>query len=469
VDHFFRSLAENDGDNAIGIVLSGNGSDGTLGVREIKGHSGMVMAQEPASARHEGMPSSAIATGLVDYVLRPEEMPALLERYVREKRRRSPGLAAAELTDPEAQGLQRVLSVLRERTGGDFSAYKQAPVRRRIDRRMAVHGIESLREYAELIEQSSMEAEALFRELLVCVTRFFRDPDAFTAMLEALRALVEHRSDGQLRIWVPGCGTGEEAYSLAIQNLLDSTEIATVFLDTELVIRRFTTQARRLFNLIEADVGRPIADLTANLRYSGLVEDAREVLRSLVFREREVQTREGAWRLMRIIPYGRHDGLIDGLVIRFVDIDRLKKAEESAQAARSCAEGIADAVNVPLVVLDDGFRVVSANRSFYETFRAVRKAVVGELFSALFYGRWNSPDSLRALAEVISGERAMDSQLFRFAGPEPDGSVARLSARRLTSRPGHTALVLLAVEGTGGYKRKMRAINAGPGGGGDAK
>jgi two-component system CheB/CheR fusion protein len=232
-----------------------------------------------------------------------------------------------------------------------------------------------------------------------------------------------------------------------MQNLLNSTEIATVFLDDTLAIKRFTTQAKRVFSLIETDIGRPISDLTANLRYEGLVEDAREVLRSLLFREREIQTREGAWRLMRIIPYRRHDNLIDGLVITFVDIDRVKKAEEEAQAARSYAESIVEAVNVPLLVLDEGFRILSANRSFFEMFRAPPRTVIGQPIGELLEKRWNSPDLLGALKTVFAENRELDREAFHFSQPIPGGAEVRFSARRLNSHPGRGTMLLLAIEG----------------------
>jgi two-component system, chemotaxis family, CheB/CheR fusion protein len=152
-----------------------------------------------------------------------------------------------------------------------------------------------------------------------------------------------------------------------MQNLLNSTDIATVFLDEKLSIKRFTTQATKVFNLIETDIGRPIADLVANLRDDRLLDDAAAVLRTLVFHEREIQTKEGAWRLMRIMPYRTHDNLIDGLVLTFIDIDRIKLTEQREQVARARAEAVIDAVPNPLLVLEASLHISSAKPGLLRT------------------------------------------------------------------------------------------------------
>jgi two-component system, chemotaxis family, CheB/CheR fusion protein len=217
VDVLFRSLAEGHGARAIGIVLSGTGSDGTLGVRAIKAAGGMVMAQNPASTEFDGMPSSAIATGLVDYQMPPAEMPAQLLAYVTHAFGQL-GRAGAS-SAPAAQGaLKKVLALLRAQTGHEMSQYKVSTIQRRIERRMAVHQVATREHYLEVLQQTPAEVEALFRELLIGVTSFFRDPASFQVLQE--RGLAEFFADRAaeepLRIWVPGCSTGEEAYSIAI-------------------------------------------------------------------------------------------------------------------------------------------------------------------------------------------------------------------------------------------------------------
>jgi two-component system, chemotaxis family, CheB/CheR fusion protein len=217
IDYFFRSLAQDQHNRAIGIVLSGTGSDGTLGVRAIKGEGGLVMAQTPDSTEYDGMPRSAIATGLVDYELPPAEMPAQLIAYVVHafNRPRSSGTILAPQTD---HALQKIFVLLRAQTGHDFSQYKPSTVHRRIERRMAVHQVDNLYNYVTQLQQLPAEVEALFRDLLIGVTNFFRDPAAFKVLEETVipELFVNRSPDTPIRIWIAGCSTGEEAYSLAI-------------------------------------------------------------------------------------------------------------------------------------------------------------------------------------------------------------------------------------------------------------
>jgi two-component system CheB/CheR fusion protein len=231
-----------------------------------------------------------------------------------------------------------------------------------------------------------------------------------------------------------------------MQNLLNSTEIAMVFLDEKLAIQRFTTQAKKVFTLIDSDVGRPISDLTVNLRYEGLVDEARQVLQSLVFHEREIQTKEGAWRLMRIMPYRTHENLIDGLVITFVDIDRVKRAREEAQLARIYSEGIVDAVGVSLLVLDAELRVLSSNRAFYEQFRTTPKLVVGELLLQLAEGRWDVPELESKLQRILVDDSEVISGFpVTLTLPRVGVKTLNLSARRMLTAKGKP-LVILAIE-----------------------
>lgn len=217
IDYFFRSLAEDQKHQAIGIVLSGTGSDGTLGLKAIKGESGMTMAQEPKSAKYAGMPHSAIQTGSIDYVRAPSEMPAQLLSYVR-----GPYLTpVSPLPGQDAETgdiLHKIFVLLRDRTGNDFSLYKANTIRRRIERRMNVHQIEDPKHYLRYLLRNPHEVDALFQEALIGVTSFFRDPLAFKSLAKVgLPALLGAKHEGeQVRVWVPGCSTGEEAYSLAM-------------------------------------------------------------------------------------------------------------------------------------------------------------------------------------------------------------------------------------------------------------
>jgi two-component system CheB/CheR fusion protein len=215
IDFFFRSLAQDQHERAICIVLSGTGSDGTLGVRAIKGESGMVMVQKPESSEHDGMPRSAIATGLVDYELPPAEMPAQLIAYVAHAFGNPPGPAPA----PKAENaMKKIFILLRAQTSHDFSQYKPSTVHRRIERRMAVQQIKTMDGYVKYVQQTPAEAEALFRDLLIGVTSFFRDPETFKALEEQVipKLFAGKLAGDVVRVWAPGCSTGEEAYSIAI-------------------------------------------------------------------------------------------------------------------------------------------------------------------------------------------------------------------------------------------------------------
>ena len=217
IDFFFRSLADDQHERAICIVMSGMGSDGTLGLRAVKSEGGMAMAQNPETTEFDSMPESAIATGLVDFVMSPAAMPAKLGAYVAH----GPGGSRSDTAPPETQEeteRQRVLAVLRMQTGHDFSLYKQNTVTRRIERRMAVNQILRVEDYVRYLQATPAEGKALFRDLLIGVTSFFRDPEVFAALHDtAVARILASKSPGDvLRVWVPACSTGEEAYSIAI-------------------------------------------------------------------------------------------------------------------------------------------------------------------------------------------------------------------------------------------------------------
>ena len=217
IDFFFRTLAHDQRERAICIILSGTGSDGVLGVRAVKGEGGMVMAQNPESTEHDGMPRSAIATCLVDYVLPPAEMPAQLSAYAAH----AFGATGRPVSPPlpkDEDALKKIFVLLRVQTGHDFSQYKPSTINRRVERRMAVHQIERRAEYVRYLQHNPAEVEALFRELLIGVTSFFRDPEAFAVLeTKVIPQLFAGKHPGAaIRVWCVGCSTGEEAYSLAI-------------------------------------------------------------------------------------------------------------------------------------------------------------------------------------------------------------------------------------------------------------
>ena len=227
IDAFLRSLAEDQGEKSIAILLSGTGTDGTLGLRAIIGAGGVSLVQDPASAKYDGMPASAIGAGYATHVLPPEQMPQALLAVVRHTVI-APQPSAAPATPSTTNGINRILMQLRSSTGHDFSLYKKSTIGRRIERRMAQHEIVDAEIYARYLKEQPAEMQALFRELLINVTSFFRDPEAFDALRnDILPPLLEDKAEGYVvRVWVAGCASGEEAYSLAIllRELMDETQ-----------------------------------------------------------------------------------------------------------------------------------------------------------------------------------------------------------------------------------------------------
>ena len=219
IDSFFRSLAEDQGHHAVGIILSGTGSDGSLGIRDIKAAGGIVLAQDERSAKYDGMPRSAAATGAVDSILPPEKIAAELARIGRHPVMNVFGVAkAGPLLSAREDDLNNIFMRIRTATGVDFTYYKQATILRRIHRRMLLHKIGALEHYVRYLQENPAEVGVLYQDILINVTSFFREPEAFTALKNVVfpRILESRPSDVPLRVWVPGCSTGEEAYSLAM-------------------------------------------------------------------------------------------------------------------------------------------------------------------------------------------------------------------------------------------------------------
>jgi two-component system, chemotaxis family, CheB/CheR fusion protein len=216
IDFFLRSLAQDQQEHSIGVILSGMGSDGTLGLRAIKEKGGVVLVQDPATAKFDGMPRSAIDSGLADIVAPADDLPERIMAYLR----RTPLAHTSErvLEDKTQSALEKTIILLRTHTGHDFSLYKKSSFYRRIERRMGIHQIDKLAGYVRYLQENSQELDLLFKELLIGVTSFFRDPACWEELRKKiLPALIAHRPNGHvLRAWVPGCSTGEEAYSLAM-------------------------------------------------------------------------------------------------------------------------------------------------------------------------------------------------------------------------------------------------------------
>lgn len=222
IDYFFQSLAKDQGGNAIGIILSGSASDGTLGLEAIKAENGITFAQTEESARYDSMPASAIASGCVDFVLGPEEIAGELVNLARHPNMLRADIAASKKENTRiGTELEKVFMLLRNRTGNDFTHYKQTTLHRRIMRRMLVNKIDRLKDYVRYLNSHPAEVDALFQDILINVTSFFRDPEAFeTLKITVFPVILQDRiNDHPIRIWVPGCSTGEEVYSIIISLL----------------------------------------------------------------------------------------------------------------------------------------------------------------------------------------------------------------------------------------------------------
>jgi two-component system CheB/CheR fusion protein len=217
IDYFLQSLAEDQWNRSVAIILSGMGSDGETGVRIIKEKLGMVMVQDPETAQYDSMPKTSIATNLVDYVLAPEEMPIKLIQYLNHPALSEEPVEQVKAEIRDANTIQKILMLLRSHTGHDFSHYKTNTITRRIDRRLALHQLSDYSSYINYMRENPHEIDALFKELLIGVTKFFRDMGAYESLKEKLLPILRLKTNNEpVRVWVAGCSTGEEAYTIAM-------------------------------------------------------------------------------------------------------------------------------------------------------------------------------------------------------------------------------------------------------------
>src|SRR5450759_5928240 len=216
IDFFLRSLADDQHENSIGVILSGMGSDGSIGLRAIKGKGGLVLVQDPTSAKYDSMPRSAIDSVVVDIVGPANLLPSKLEEFFKHIHTVKSNLETEINRDKSS--LEKIIILLRTYTGNDFSLYKKNTVYRRIERRMAVHKIERITSYVHFLQENPKEATILFKELMIGVTNFFRDAPVWEKLKETIfpNILSAMQEGSVLRAWVPGCSTGEEAYTLAM-------------------------------------------------------------------------------------------------------------------------------------------------------------------------------------------------------------------------------------------------------------
>jgi two-component system CheB/CheR fusion protein len=231
-----------------------------------------------------------------------------------------------------------------------------------------------------------------------------------------------------------------------MKNLLDNIHIGTIFLDPNLLIRRFTREAARVYRLVASDVGRPLADIKSDLAGEDLLREAQTVLDSLVPIEREVRTAGDAWYLARIQPYRTLDNVIEGVVLTFTDISTRIAAEAAVQTAREQAEAIIDTVHEPLLALDGALRVVSASRSFYQTFQVTPGETVGQLVYELGNRQWDIPALRELLETILPRDQSFEGYEVEHDFPAIGRRKLRLNARRIDSKQGATPMILLAME-----------------------
>ncbi len=294
IDIFFRSLAKDMEKKAIGIILSGTGSDGTLGTRAIKEAGGMVMAQDVETAKFDGMPRSSISTGMVDYILSPSEMPEALHNYLRHPFVEKPASIEAILSGDE-DSLTKIMMILRDFSGIDFSYYKENTIIRRLERRLSINRFERLEDYLRLLSVSEKEKDILYRELLIGVTRFFRDEAAFEQLTKNVLPKLFESGKKELRIWSAGCSTGEEVYSLAM--------ILREFMDEHKIIAEV--------KIFATDIDRQSLEFAGQAYYpDSIVSDIEPRLISKYFRKRESGYQVGE-TLRKMAIFATHNVLRD--------------------------------------------------------------------------------------------------------------------------------------------------------------
>ncbi|HJW87782.1 MAG TPA: PAS domain-containing protein [Candidatus Brocadiaceae bacterium] len=237
-------------------------------------------------------------------------------------------------------------------------------------------------------------------------------------------------------------------------------DVATIFLDNDLNVRRFTPPATKILNLIPSDVGRPITHIVSNLKYDALVDDIKTVLQTLVFKETQVAAKDGCWYLIRIMPYRTFDNIIGGVVATFTEVTSVKRLESSlrenevVQEACRFAESIVETIRIPLLILDADLRVVSANRSFYRTFQVSPEETKNGFLYELGNRQWDIPELRRLLGNVLLKNNEVNDLKIDHLFPKLGRKVMNVNAHRLMRRNVGTQMILLAVEEVAEGKKK---------------
>jgi two-component system CheB/CheR fusion protein len=231
-----------------------------------------------------------------------------------------------------------------------------------------------------------------------------------------------------------------------MNNLLNSTEIATIFVDKDIKIKRFTKEATKLINLIPYDIGRPLKDIVSNIEYNMLIKDIQEVVKRVIYKEKEVLTKDGKWYLARIVPYKTYENVIDGAVITFVDIDQQKKAQIWIQHSLDYVESIIETISEPLIVLDDEIHIISANKSFYKEFSVSKKDTEGKVLYTLGNNQWNIPELRDLISKVITKDQVFEDFVVEHEFPQIGYKKMSLNARKIHQKGIEKEMILLVIE-----------------------
>ena len=440
IDAFLRSLADDQGENAIGIILSGTGTDGTLGLRAILGAGGVSLVQDPATAKYAGMPVSAIQAGYATHVLSVEKMPKVLLAGIHT-------LAVRQETPPApaaVSGMNRILMLLRSGTGHDFSSYKKSTIGRRIERRMSQHNIKDTETYARYLKENPAEVKLLYEELQSTNEELQSTNEELETSKEELQSVNEElitvNAELQSKI--------EQLFRMQsdMKNLIDNINGGTIFLDEHLKIKRFIREAAQIYRLVASDLGQPLCDIKSNIQDENLLAEAQAVLDSLTPQEHEMRTVGGAWYLARIQPYRTLENVIDGVVLTFTDISKRVAAEAAEKLALKLAEGIVDTVREPLIVLDENLKIISASRSFYRDFQTTPEDTVGRPIYSLGNQQWDIPKLRELLENILPHNQSFEGYEVEHDFPAIGHRRILLNGRRIVDNTGDTKMILLAME-----------------------
>jgi two-component system CheB/CheR fusion protein len=368
------------------------------------------IVRDPVRVRTNGGHTDAILT--VTPIQEPGSLRGLLLVTIRPAQAspETPQPVTGETRDDRTETLEQELRDTRESLQSTIDDLQTANEELRASNEELQSANEELQSTNEELETSKEEMQSLNEELMTM------NAEMETKVAELARATDD------------------------MQNLLNGTNVATVFLDEGLRVKRFTEDARALFRFVPADIGRPLSDLASTLRYESLMQDCRDVLTTLVKKEREVASLDGRRYLMRILPYRTSENVISGVVITFVDIESLRSAEMS----RDFFESIVQTLHEPLVVLDAKFAVFSANRAFFETFRSEPGHTLGRVIYDLGNRQWDVPALRKLLEETLPVSAGFSGCRVDHEFPQIGRRSFLLNARRLEQRPGAPGMILLA-------------------------